>query len=187
MKKSLVSPTLIFPTKRLPHHLLTLVYLLAIAIGVNGCKSSDPKPSATMILKMSIDGQPWEAREFLVRVEAATSTVDEHLWINAQDPGLSDPSKDLDLFIYDYKKTGTSTVDNSKNKRQNNGSLSFIDISKSTSLDYFGPITYTLTKVEGQNYQGTFSGTLCAYSCLTSVKPITVQGNFDVHVGLQTE
>jgi hypothetical protein len=184
MIKSLVSPIPI-STKRALYLLRTLVCLLVLLIGVNGCKSSDPQPSLTMTLKMSIDGQPWEAREFLVRIEPSDPVDDEHLWINAQDPDLVNPSKQVSLYIYEYKKTGASTVDKSKNSRQENGSLSLVDISKGSSVDYNGPITYTLTKVEGQNYQGTFSGTLCAYSCLTSVKPIQVQGNFDVHIGIQ--
>lgn len=141
---------------------------------------------------MSITGsqiqtQQWEAKEFLVRIEPADQVDDEYLWINAQDPGLADPSKQLNLNIYDYKKTGTSTVDHSQNARQENGFISFVDISKGSSVDYHGPITYTLTKVEGNHYQGTFSGTLCAYLCLTSVQPITIQGSFDVHIGVQAE
>jgi len=187
MKKSLVSPTQISLTNRVVHRLQTLVFMFALLIGVYGCKSSDPQPSPTMTLKMSIDGQPWEAREFLVEIQPSDPVDDEHLWINARDNDLVNPSKQASLYIYDYKKTGTSTVDNKKNNRQENGNITFVDIAKGTNVNYDGPITYTLTKVEGQNYQGTFSGTLCAYSCLTSVQPITIQGSFDVHIGIQSE
>ena len=182
MKKSLISPT-----KRLPHHLLTLVYLLALAIGVNGCKSSDPQPSTIMTLKMSADGKEWKATNFLIEVRPSDQVDDEHLWIDAYESTTINPSTHVSLYIYDYKKTGTSTVDNSKNNRQQNGNITFVDISKGTNVNYDGPITYTLTKVEGNHYQGAFSGKLCAYDCMTSVQPISVQGSFDVRIGIQAE
>ncbi|MDJ1485930.1 hypothetical protein QNI16_35945 [Cytophagaceae bacterium YF14B1] len=169
--------------KRILFYTLTVLFITWI----NGCKSSDPKPSDTMMLKMSIDGTEWEAKNFLVEIQPGSDLEDGHLWIDAYDNASTNPSKHLSLYVYDYRRTGTSTVDRSKNSRQENGSISLVDISRGTSVDYNGPITYTLTKVEGSNYEGTFSGMLCAYSCLTTVQPIEVQGSFQVHIGIQTQ
>lgn len=175
----------------LPPNCRLRAFLLPVLLGLpvlglfHGCRQAEVEPKQTMTLTATIDGKEWKAAEFLVLVEAADGAGDEHLWISAQDPTTLNSSKDLDLFIYDYKKTGSSTVDNSKNSRQKNGVLSFTDISKGISIDYWGPITYTLTKVEGDRYQGTFSGTLCAYLCLTTVPPVQIQGSFDVHIGVQ--
>ena len=138
-----------------------------------------------MTLSATIDGQPWKAAGFLVRIEPGDGTNDGHLWISAQDPTMLNPSKNLGLFIYGYKKTGSSTVDDSKNNRQQDAILSFIDIAKGSDVAYSGPVTYQLTKVEGDRYRGTFAGTLCAYLCLSSTPPIRVQGSFDVRIGVQ--
>ncbi len=163
--------------------LLALFLLLFLAIGCTKKEENEPQPRMT--LKATIDGQPWEASEFLVRIEPWKELEDEHLWIDAQDPSSIQLNRQLRLYIYDYKTIGSSTVDASKNRRYENGSISFVDISQGISRDYFGPITYQLTKVENNAYEGTFSGTLCADLCMGQIPPVQIKGSFMVHLGIQ--
>lgn len=173
------------PNRPLRAVLLPLLLGLPVLGLLHSCRQSGIDPKDTMTLTATIDGQPWKAAGFLVRIEPGDGTNDGHLWISAQDPTMLNPSKNLGLFIYGYKKTGSSTVDDSKNNRQQDAILSFIDIAKGSDVAYSGPVTYQLTKVEGDRYRGTFAGTLCAYLCLSSTPPIRVQGSFDVRIGVQ--
>ncbi len=161
--------------------------LFLIVFFVVGCKKEENEPTPKMTLKATIDGKPWEAKDFLVQIQPGKELEDEHLWISAQDPTSIHLSRQLSLNIYHYKTVGFSTVDASKNHRYEDGSISFVDISQGISRDYFGPITYQLTKVENNIYEGTFSGNLCIYDCLSTLPPVHVQGSFMVHLGIQTD
>ncbi len=90
------------------------------------------------------------------------------------------------LHLYDVNGPGTYTANNQTNARQEDARLEITGTPEGFS-PYFGwgPGTYTVTKVEGKRYTGTFTA---RFFDITRNKTIEVtDGKFDVWEGIQPE
>ncbi len=174
-----------FFSRGLPTNFFLLLFLLLGQLTFTGCrKDEEEAPGATpMTLSASLDGKPWEATGFLVEKTAATATSDAALLISSRSNtgGIR-----LNLYLYGVDKPGTYTVSSQDNNRYKDAVLEVNG--NQNGLDTFfgwGPTTYTITKVEGKHYAGTFSGT---FVDVTRNKTIQVKdGKFDVREGIQGE
>jgi hypothetical protein len=174
-----------FFSQELPTKFILLLFLLLSQLTFTGCrKDEESAPGATpMTLSASLDGKPWEASGFLVEKTAATATSDAALLISSRSNagGIR-----LNLYLYGVDRPGTYVVTSQHNNRYKDAVLEVNgDQNGLTTFFGWGPTTYTITKVEGKHYAGTFSG---SFADVTRNKTIQVtDGKFDVLEGVQGE
>ena len=174
-----------FFSRGLPKTFILLLFLLLGQFTFTGCrKDEEEAPGATpMTLSASLDGKPWEASGFLVERTAATATSDAALLISSRSNagGIR-----LNLYLYGVDRPGAYVVSSQHNNRYKDAVLEVNgDQNGLTTFFGWGPTTYTVTKVEGKHYVGTFSG---SFVDVTRNKTIQVtDGKFDVREGVQGE
>ncbi len=161
--------------------LITVLSLLAFW----GCsKQEDAKPAvASMTLTGNLDGKPWQADGFLVENHSAAGTTDGHVLIQARS---NTGAIRLYLNLYGVDKPGTYTVGSKTNSQQEDARLEITGTPQGFSPFFgWGPATYTITKVEGKRYTGTFSA---SFYDVTRNRTIELKnGKFDVWEGMQAE
>ena len=170
---------------RLPKHFLLLTLLLLGTLALNSCKKDEEAAPGTtpMTLSATLDGKPWEASGFLVERTAATTTNDASLLISSRSNagGIR-----MNLYLYGVDKPGLYIVSSHHNNWYKDAVLE-VNGDQNGLATFFGwgPTTYTITKVEGKHYAGTFSG---SFVDVTRNKTIQVtDGKFDVREGIQGE
>jgi hypothetical protein len=118
-----------------------------------------------------------------VEKTAATATSDPSLLISSRSNagGIR-----LNLYLYGVDKPGMYVVNSQHNNRYKDAVLEVNGNQKGPDTFFgWGPTTYTVTKVEGKHYVGTFSG---SFVDVTRSRTIQVtNGKFDVWEGIQGE
>ncbi len=147
-------------------------------------KDKEDEPEASkMTLSATLEGKHWEADGFLVERTSATVTSDAALDVSAWS---STGAIRMHLYVYGVDKPGTYTVNNQQNSRQKDARLEITGSPEGFSPFFgWGPARYTVTRIEGKHYTGTFTA---SFFDITRNKTIEVKdGRFDVREGIQAE
>lgn len=163
---------------------LLVITVLSLLVFWGCSKQEDAKPAVTsMTLTGNLDGKPWQADGFLVENYSAAGTTAGHVLIQARS---NTGAIRLHLNLYGVDKPGTYTVDRKTNSQQEDARLEITGTPQGFSPFFgWGPATYTVTKVEGKRYTGTFTA---SFHDLTRGKTIELKnGKLDVWEGVQAE
>ncbi len=164
------------------------ILLPFVALGLlslSGCtKEEDAKPVVdSMTMTGNLDGKPWQADGFLVETRTATATSGGQVLIQSRS---NTGAIRLHLNLYGVDQPGTYVVDSKTNPGHEDARLEITGTPQGFSPFFgWGPATYTITKVEGKRYTGTFSA---SFYDVTRNKTVEIQnGKFDVWEGIQAE
>jgi hypothetical protein len=161
--------------------LITVLSLLAFS----GCsKEEDAKPAvASMTLTGNLDGKPWQADGFLVERHGAAVAAEEHVVIQSRS---NTGAIRLYLNLYGVDKPGTYSVDSKTNARHEDARLEITGTPQGFSTFFgWGPATYTITRVKGKRYTGTFSASF--YDTARGKTIELKDGKLHVWEGIQAE
>lgn len=162
-----------------------LLFVVPGLLAFSGCsKEEDAKPVVdSMTMTANLDGKPWQADGFLVETRTVTATSGGQVLIQSRS---NTGAMRLYLNLYGVDKPGTYVVDSKTNPGHEDARLEITGTPQNFSPFFgWGPATYTITKVEGERYTGTFSA---SFYDVTRNKTIELKnGKFDVWEGVQAE
>ena len=170
-----------------PHivHRTLLLFVVVGLLAFSGCsKEDDAKPVVdSMTMTGNLDGKPWQADGFLVETRTATATSGGQVLIQSRS---NTGAIRLHLTLYSVDQPGTYVVDSKTNPGYEDARLEITGMPQGFSPFFgWGPATYTIAKVEGKRYTGTFSA---SFYDMTRNKTIELKnGKFEVWEGMQAE